>query len=229
MTPSSDCGADAAAYVLGALEPREAERFRNHLDRCIVCRDEVTALQTVADALPMAAPPVELPKALRKRIVETAREEQRAAGQRRPRAAPAWPGAFALRPAAIGAAVLAVAGGAFAVVEVAGGGGSANRTVRAQVLASAGSAYLKVGNGHAVLVVDHMPAPPLNKIYEVWLKRRDQAPQPTAALFNVTANGSGEVDVPSDLDGVAQVLVTPEPLGGSAVPTHAPVIEATLT
>jgi hypothetical protein len=32
--------------------------------------------------------------------------------------------------------------------------------------------------------------------------------------------------VPGDLKGVSEVLVTPEPLGGSSVPTHAPVIIA---
>ena len=56
-TRPSDCGGDAAAYVLGALEPLEVDAFRAHLAGCIVCRDEVAALQQVADALPMAAPP----------------------------------------------------------------------------------------------------------------------------------------------------------------------------
>ena len=36
-----DCGADAAAYVLGSLERSEAEAFRAHLQTCAVCRDEV--------------------------------------------------------------------------------------------------------------------------------------------------------------------------------------------
>jgi anti-sigma factor RsiW len=30
-----DCGADAAAYVLGALEPEEVEAFRAHMATCV--------------------------------------------------------------------------------------------------------------------------------------------------------------------------------------------------
>ena len=40
MSGQHDCGADAAAYVLGALEPAEAEAFTRHLATCVVCRDE---------------------------------------------------------------------------------------------------------------------------------------------------------------------------------------------
>ena len=34
---------DAAAYVLGSLEPSEDEAFRRHLAGCVLCRDEVAA------------------------------------------------------------------------------------------------------------------------------------------------------------------------------------------
>jgi hypothetical protein len=45
----------------------------------------------------------------------------------------------------------------------------------------------------------------------------------------VTAAGAGSADVPGDLHGVSQVMVTTEPAGGSAVPTSAPLIVARLT
>jgi anti-sigma-K factor RskA len=83
--------------------------------------------------------------------------------------------------------------------------------------------------GHAELVVHHFAAPPAGEIYEVWLGRPDQKPQPTNALFSVTASGDGDVDVPGNLHGVNQVMVTPEPAGGSPVPTHPAVITADLT
>ncbi|MBV8711530.1 MAG: hypothetical protein JOY56_07110, partial [Solirubrobacterales bacterium] len=44
----------------------------------------------------------------------------------------------------------------------------------------------------------------------------------------VTTGGAGEVGVAGDLHGVSEVLVTAEPLGGSRVPTTAPVITAQL-
>ncbi len=79
------------------------------------------------------------------------------------------------------------------------------------------------------LVVQHFTPPPSGKIYEVWLVRGKRAPQPTNALFDVNADGNGDVDVPGSLKGVDQVLVTPEPAGGSKVPTHTPVIAAQLS
>jgi hypothetical protein len=33
------CGEDAAAYVLGALEPAEVEAFRRHMVDCGACRE----------------------------------------------------------------------------------------------------------------------------------------------------------------------------------------------
>ena len=91
-----------------------------------------------------------------------------------------------------------------------------------------GSASLKISGHRAELVVQHFAAPPSGKIYEVWLVHGKQAPQPTNALFDVNADGNTDVDVPGSLQGVDQVLVTPEPKGGSKVPTHAPVIAARL-
>ena len=222
MRDSGDCGADAAAYVLGALEPEEAARFRAHLDGCVICRDEVATLQATADALPMTAPQVALPNRVRRRIAKQARRERRAPDSPRHRAVtPRWRGAVVL------AGSLAVA--AFATAELAGGGSSpSTRVITAHVAGVGGSAYLSVRDGHAELVVAHMAAPPAGKIYEVWLKRPSGAPKPTSALFDVTSGGAGSVDVPGDLRGISQVLVTPEPLGGSLVPTHAPVIEASL-
>ena len=71
--------------------------------------------------------------------------------------------------------------------------------------------------------------PPAGQIYEVWIKRPNQSPSPTSALFSVTTNGDGDVDVPGSLRGVDEVMVTPEPAGGTTVPTHPAVIQADLT
>jgi hypothetical protein len=70
----------------------------------------------------------------------------------------------------------------------------------------------------------HLPPPPAGRIYEVWLRQGSTAPAPTSALFSVTANGAATVDVPGDLRGISQVLVTQEPAGASRVSTHRPVI-----
>jgi hypothetical protein len=87
---------------------------------------------------------------------------------------------------------------------------------------------VRVVSGRGELIVRHMPPPPGGKIYEVWLERDGRNPTPTSALFDVTSSGAGAVDIPGDLRGVREVLVTPEPRGGSLAPTHLPVIVARL-
>jgi anti-sigma-K factor RskA len=225
----SDCGRDAGAYVLGALGPDEAEEFRRHMATCVVCRDEVAALQSVVDELPMAAPQLPAPRALKRRVIADARAERVATARRgsdrrawRPRAPSARAGALALAAAVV--VLAAVVGG----LSLSSGGSQRTRLVRASVAARSASAVVLVTEGHGELVVRRMPAAPAGKVYEVWLRRRGGPPLPTSALFDVTSAGAAAVDVPGDLHGVAEVLVTPEPLGGSPAPTHAPVILARL-
>jgi anti-sigma-K factor RskA len=230
---------DAGTYVLRAMPEAEHEAFVAHLAGCAACRDEVGRLQVAVDALPLSAAQVSPPPELRERLMAVVRAEAdllRAAGPEEPSARrsgerarrPWWRrGLLTIRPvpAAIAAcALLALGVGAGALLAQ-----SATTSVPAQVhIGSAPSAraVLSIHDGAGRLRVSHMPAPPPGKVYEVWLKRRGAAPAPTDALFTVTREGSASVDVPGDLDGVEQVLVTPEPSGGSAVPTHAPIIVA---
>jgi anti-sigma-K factor RskA len=219
------CGGDVAAYALGALEPAEAEALARHLQTCAICRDELDSFRSVVDLLPMTAPAFEASPALRSRV-RRAIDAEPLAGARPVRRGRSWLPRWASRPAvavATGLAAIAVA-----LVIVFAGGGSSTRVVHAQVT-GAGSASLKISGGRGELVVRHVAPPPKGKIYEVWLVRGTHAPQPTSALFGVTADGNGDVDVPGSLHGVSQVLVTPEPAGGSKVPTHAPVIAAKLS
>jgi anti-sigma-K factor RskA len=234
MTPGAPthqpngCGQDAAAYVLGALGSEEAAAFRHHMAGCVVCRDEVAALQVVADALPMTAPQLAAPSNLKRRLMAEVQAEskiKRAGAPRRARLA--WP--TARRPALVVGALLAAMAVTLGVVELGSGGSGSPTLVRASVPGGTGSAVLRLTGGHGELTVQHMPAPPVGRIYEVWLKRRGQPPSPTSALFSVTTAGNGAVDVPGNLRGVTEVLVTPEPLGGSPVPTRAPVILAQLS
>jgi anti-sigma-K factor RskA len=236
MSQNRDCGADAAAYVLGALETAEAEAFRTHMATCVICRDEVVAFQEVADQLPLTAPVQPVPAGLKRRVMAEVRAESRkqassARDRRRSRGRLRLPpGLFSAIPApalALSAVVLvlAVTVGAIAIGS---GGGTSTRVYNASVTWS-GSAKLRVTGGRGELVVHGMPAPPARKVYEVWLQRGQGQPSPTSALFSVTSAGSGAVDVPGSLHGVSRVLVTPEPLGGSRAPTHAPVLIATIS
>jgi anti-sigma-K factor RskA len=221
-----DCSGDAAAYVLGALDATEAEAFRAHLASCVVCRDEVAALQQVADALPVAAPQYAVPRGLRGRVLAAVRAEPRESES----PAPSSRRRLRIqRPALAGALAVGLAVVAVAVVVLVSGGSSGVRVIPARVTASAASAEVRLSSGRGELVLRHFPAPPAGHIYEVWFQRGHQAPSPTSTLFSVTSSGAGTIGLPGNLHGVSEVLVTPEPAGGSPAPTHAPVIVAQLT
>lgn len=219
------CGADVAAYALGALDPDEARALQRHLVTCAVCRDELASLQGVAETLALAAPQLVSPRGLKRRVMSEIRKEPRRAqaGARKGSSLPLF-----VPPATVMAGALAVAAAVAAVVLLATSGSGGARLVRASVTTPGASAVLRLSDGQAALIVHHMPQPTAGKIYEVWLERRGAAPRPTDALFGVTSSGSAAVAVPGNLRGVSAVLVTPEHRGGSLVPTHAPVIVAQL-
>jgi anti-sigma factor RsiW len=228
--PDRDCGGDVAAYALGALEPAEADAFRSHLETCVVCRDELTAFQQVVDVLPMSVPAQRAPRSLRRRVLRAVENEPRLAPSSERRVG--RPGSrlgrlFVPRSGLAFGTALAIAAVAFVGVELASSSSSGSRVISAQVTGP-GTAQLQLSGSHGELVVHHFSPPPAGQIYEVWLKRANRAPAPTSALFSVTAKGDGDIDVPGNLHGVAQVMVTPEPAGGSRVPTHPAVILANL-
>lgn len=220
----------AAGYLLGALPADERAEFEAHLETCEACRDELAELRVAAEALPVSAPPMRPPPALKTRIMaEVEREAALLADARTPdrRRRLAWP-RFAL-PAP---AVAALACGALLVGLGAGAwlfGGSGGRTVpfqRGPALTAKASAELDVSDGSAVLVARGLPEPARGRVYQVWLQRDGHAPEPTAALFTPRRDGSATANVGS-LRGVDKVMVSSEPAGGSPMPTTAPILVAT--
>jgi anti-sigma-K factor RskA len=230
MPGKHDCGVDAAAYVLGALEPEESEAFSRHLATCVVCRDEVTALQHTTNALAMAPPQHRAPRGLKRRVMRAVRDsdtETQGAPVRRPRRAGS--GLFVGRPAVAAMAALAVVVVVIGAIIVGSNGSSGTRTIAAAVTGSPGTAQLSVSGGHGELVMRHFPQPAPGHIYEMWeLRSGAKAPSPTGTLFSVNSSGTGDVGVPGGLHGVSKVLVTQEPAGGSLAPTTTPVIVASL-
>jgi anti-sigma-K factor RskA len=236
-------GPDTGAYVLGALHDDEQRAFEQHLAGCEACRREVAELRMAAAMLPLAAEQVAPPDALRERIMRTVREEAAAQasgsgaeataatgrGRAPARARPSWwrrlrMPAIAPLPAAVAACVLLALGVAGGVLLSAGDG---FREVDAQVALSGASGTLRVeDDGDARLTLRDMPAPPDGRVYQVWLLGEGESPVPTDALFVPGRDGTASVDVPGDVAGARQVLVTAEPRGGSNRPTRPPVVMA---
>lgn len=219
-----DCGGDAAAYVLGALEPAEVDAFRTHLEQCSVCRDEVDAMQGVVQALPMAAPQYPASSRLRRRITRGVRQDL--ARSRRVRL-PNWTTRFSAGEWLGGLGVACTT----ALVLIALLSSSARppvHVIHAQVTGARGTAQIDVSQGAGVLVVHHLTPPPRGRVFEVWLKAPGHPPVAANVLFSVSRQGDAEVGLPGSLRGMSLMMVTTERAGGSPVPTSRPVIVARL-
>jgi len=231
---------DAASYVLRALPDGEREHYEEHATECHVCTAKIEELSFVSDALLSAVPQLSTPPEVRSRLMSVVRAESElllAAGPMADRPIRPEPSRrFSLLrlrpwPATVVAAsllVLGIGGGAL-LSGATGSDGPAARSIACASAPAAASCQLSVAGGDAKLVVAGLEAPPEGRIYQVWLDRDNgTAPEPTEALFSVR-KGRATVDVPGDLKGVKQVLVTDEPVGGSEVPTRQPVIAASTT
>jgi anti-sigma-K factor RskA len=231
--PGHERWADAAgAYLLGALGEDELHAYEAHLGTCPVCREEVDELAPAADALPASVAPIAPPSELKGRIMaEVEREAELLAAAGEPADRPPrrrWSFSLPrLAPLAAAAAllILGVAVG-LGIGSITGGGGETIVAQVDQTRAPDAKVELQIDDNRGRLLARGLPAPPRGRVYEVWVKRSGQAPEPTPALFTPNRDGSATTSVPGSLKGVEQVLVTDEPEGGSTVPTRTPIMVA---
>jgi anti-sigma factor RsiW len=230
MNGMPDCGADSAAYVLGALDPEELEAYRLHLRTCSVCQEEVASMQQLADALPSSVPAYALSRRVRRQVLAEVRADARPRDRRVPAVAqwrPAWTRSLPGLPAP-GLALAMVAALAVAVIVGIQVGDSRSNSTHVYG-ASIGHASIRVSDGHGELIVNRLARPSGTNIYEVWLKRPGRPVQATSALFSVTRAGRGSVDVPGHHGSGDEVMVTQEPAGGTSQPTTDPVVVASIS
>lgn len=225
----------AAAWVLRALPDDEAERYRDHLATCSICQQEVRELTPVVDVLAEAVPAASPPPALRDRVMSVVYAEAellRAAGPRADRPPAREKRRWWFSPPVAIASALAIGAAGLVIGTFALGSGSSTSSEQfpGRVYPTSAQVVLQETANHGVLHVVNMPPPGAGRVYQVWLQRPGQDPKPTDALFGVSRSGDAEVAVPGDLHGVAHVLVTSEPTGGSPTgrPSRAPVIMVSL-
>jgi anti-sigma-K factor RskA len=227
---------DAGPWVLGALDSDDARAFAAHLESCEACRDEVAALQPVADVLPMAAPQELPPPALKDRIMAVVESEAALLAAAGPEAdrPPArgdrertrdhrwWRRPLPALALACTVLVLGVAVGLLVQ-----GGDDTTQTIPGFGPRGAQVA-LRVDGRHGRIDLEGMPAAPAGHVYQVWLVTGKDQPRATHALFTVPADGRARVEIPESLKGTDQVLITAEPPSGSPQPTSAPIAGAKL-
>jgi len=227
------------AYVLGSLEAAELQRVEEHLVSCWDCRNELSAFQTVADELsiaaPVAVPSPELKDKLMQRVHSVNTAPARRQGLVSPQA-PARPSWERLLPAWGLASLFLIIGLAASTLilwqkvsqlEFATAPGG----MRAVALSATDSApnatgfvLISADGDDGALVVDGLPPLDESQQYQLWLIRDGQ--RTSGAVFSTDENSYGgtRIRAPRSLLDYSAVGITIEPAGGSPQPTGTRVL-----
>ena len=188
---------EAAGWVLGTLDPDDAEWFAGHLPSCPDCRVAVAGFGPAARLLATAAPAGLPPPGLQARTLAGVAEA--AAAARRNRRWRGWPA----RMLALAAAVIAAAGTSIGLLL--SGGTPAQAYPLALhagpgLSASASGTLRQADSGWSVqLTAVHLPEPPSGRFYQCWwVGPGNRAGHPrlvSAGTFTVGPSGTAAVQL----------------------------------
>jgi anti-sigma-K factor RskA len=229
---------DVAGYLLETLTPAERASFEAHLATCPACQHELEELRGLPGLLSEAPEPVEVPAALRARVLDAVAEEPARPPARpapvirldRPRSRPWWRPVLA--PVAAAALAAAFLGGLLVGRVATPGpqpGPAPGPVVQTIHLAAAGGG---TGSGTAVvrdteggrsieLTVRGLPPPSADHYYTCWLVADDDTPQhqDRVSVGSFTTTGQGPLTVrwetAADLARYPHLGVTLEPANGN--------------
>ncbi|HKO37274.1 MAG TPA: anti-sigma factor [Solirubrobacterales bacterium] len=213
---------DLAAYMLGALDPREAEDFESHLEGCEHCQQELRWLEPALHALPDEVERTEPPPQLRASLMAEVRADAEAEARPAP-ARPARSRRWFLKPA-VGFAVLALLVAGVVGYGVGRDGSDEGRPPSKIVRQINGMTVTMIQEGEGgKLELAGVPQPPKDKVFEAWVER-DGEVEAVPALIVPDRHGHAETTI-ADMSGVETLMVTVEPRGGSETPTGETVME----
>ncbi len=241
MSEHEDLESLVAPWVLGALEPEEAETMRAHIDGCAACREVADRLRRVVGALPLSVDEVIPPARLRSRVLAAASSMRpnavAAPAVRRPglRPTPTSPGlarrmpVYAMAAVAVVALLLGVIVGQVAVRPSQQAQVARFTLAGHQGMAGARATVIDLrSDGVALVDFTGLPSPGAGRVYEVWLIPPKGDPVP-AAVFVPDGNGARVVLISRSVSGYAQMAVTNEAgPDGSAAPTQPPQLYGNL-
>jgi anti-sigma-K factor RskA len=225
---------DVPAYMLGALDPEQAQALERHAESCEACRSEIRWMQAAVEALPETVERRRPPPALRERLLAEVRAEalpqaepEKAAPRRRFAGLLGGRG-LTWRPLA-GLAALALVVVAFAGYEIGsgGGGGTPQTTTYAAGKAPGVTAKVVRTGDAAELKLANVAELPENHVLEAWVQR-DGEIEPVKALFVPNKDGSASTTI-ANMRNVEVVMVTREPAGGTEAPTSTPIATVPIT
>jgi anti-sigma factor RsiW len=237
-----------AAWVLGAVDAREAEMVRAHIATCPTCPELVVRLRRAVNSLPLVVDEVAPPARLRESILAAAAASPRIAPAPSPtqgkvRPAPLNTRKFEWRvferiPAYAAAAAVMLA----LVVGIVAGDLAGQRPAApppSQVArytmtghqgmagATANVVVLKA-DGVALVTFNGLPSLASGKVYELWLITSASRADP-AAVFVPDSTGSTLVVVNRPLKGYTTIAVTLEQgPDGSKIPSQQPQMTGSL-
>jgi len=222
------------AYAIGSLDSEEADRVKQHLLSCLICRDESNAFQAVAEQLSFAAPIATPSPDLKHRLMQ--RVQAARPGPHAPVQAPKHPWLERLFPVwglASLCFIIALAGLNLFLWQ------RLNQSqifmspdgMRAVPLSSPDSASKATGfvlismdGDSGALVVDGLPPLENGQQYQLWLVRDGQRTSGAVFSTDERSYGGTRIRAPGSLLKYSAVDITIEPTGGSPQPTGAVVL-----
>ena len=231
------------AYAIGGLDSDEARQVEEHLLSCLICRNESSSFQMVAEELTLTVPDAAPSPALKDRLMQRVQPVNSAHQQGQERVfkpalvrpfwewlMPAW-GLVSLFLILGLAASSLFLWQRLSQLEFAAPGGMRAVPLNATDAApqATGFVLISADGEDGALVVDGLPPLEESQEYQLWLIRDGQRTSGAVFSTDEKSYGGTRIRAPRPLTDYSALGVTIEPAGGSPAPTGQQVLAGTLS